>query len=484
MAKLSSLLLLTLSLLLTACGGSDSKKNSAEESVNTKPIAIIEGATDVFIGNELILSGLASTDADNDILTYQWSLISAPDDSTTELASIDVADTSFIPDLIGNYQLQLVVSDGEISSEPIIFFITAATELIANAGDDFEFTMSNSYVTLDGSASEFPSVDGVQFTWSILAAPSESESVILSGNILESFLYADKEGEYVVELEVSNDLGELHRDQVSIFVSKPFKDVVLLKQQLTDNKAKWNAFNITNYQFDFFGPCGSEILCQAGAKIQLLESQKSHIYLPDKEGGSGSVGLNRPVRVSSAEYDNYKSVDELFARIEEVIDTADVVSVYYDTDLGYPTRVTINDAVWFTGLHYSYEKYSVDNLVNLDDVDCTTLTKKNPTIILNIQDELSKEAINSDVTALWQFEDRELHTLTSGEVFPIAAFGIRGEAIDFKNTDPFLIATETGKVSLTLSKEGYKSQTNEFTISDEKCGLIPTEIDVLLEPED
>jgi hypothetical protein len=107
MAKLSSLLLLTFSVLLTACGGSNSKQDSAEGGVNTKPVAVIDGATDVFTGNELILSGVASTDADNDILTYQWSLVSAPDDSTTELASIDVADTSFIPDLIGNYQLQL-----------------------------------------------------------------------------------------------------------------------------------------------------------------------------------------------------------------------------------------------------------------------------------------------------------------------------------------------------------------------------------------
>jgi hypothetical protein len=122
--------------------------------------------------------------------------------------------------------------------------------------------------------------------------------------------------------------------------------------------------------------------------------------------------------------------------------------------------------------------------VNLDDVDCTTLTKKNPTIILNIQDELSKEAINCDVTAQWQFEGGELHTLTSGEILPLAAFNIIGTPINCKNTDLFLIATETGKVSLTLSKEGYKNQTNEFTISDEKCGLIPTEIDILLEPED
>ena len=81
---------------------------------NQMPVANAGGDQLVDLGGLVNLNGTDSFDPDSGPapLAYQWSVISAPIGSTAAVGNADNATASFIPDLVGDYQLQLSVSDG------------------------------------------------------------------------------------------------------------------------------------------------------------------------------------------------------------------------------------------------------------------------------------------------------------------------------------------------------------------------------------
>ncbi|SPP66411.1 PKD domain-containing protein (fragment) [Nitrospira lenta] len=64
------------------------------------------------------LSGSASTDGNGDLLTYSWTLITRPPGSVATLANPTTVSPAFTADLSGSYTVELVVSDGQVSSSP------------------------------------------------------------------------------------------------------------------------------------------------------------------------------------------------------------------------------------------------------------------------------------------------------------------------------------------------------------------------------
>ena len=78
------------------------------------------------VGSEVSLDGTGSKDADNDPLTYAWTLVSAPAGSTATLPEAAATEMVFFtPDVAGTYVVQLVVKDGSADSAPDTVTITA-----------------------------------------------------------------------------------------------------------------------------------------------------------------------------------------------------------------------------------------------------------------------------------------------------------------------------------------------------------------------
>lgn len=139
--------------------------------------------------NPIQLNGWASYDPEGETLSYQWSVISVPGDSSSSNSSFSDTtspDPTFSWDVEGEYVLQLQVSDGNNWSSPdiITFNIEGMDENeapVANAGADVTADVtvtctSSSYVwtcpdcpeeivELDGSGSYDTNGDPLNYEW-------------------------------------------------------------------------------------------------------------------------------------------------------------------------------------------------------------------------------------------------------------------------------------------------------------------------------
>ncbi len=132
---------------------------------NTAPVANAGADQTVEEGTLVTLNGTASSDADNDPLTYLWT---APDGIT--LNDNTLAQPTFTAPEVATsttYEFSLVVNDGKVNSSPDVVVITvtnANTAPVANAGAD-QTVEEGTLVTLNGTASSDADSDPLTYLW-------------------------------------------------------------------------------------------------------------------------------------------------------------------------------------------------------------------------------------------------------------------------------------------------------------------------------
>jgi hypothetical protein len=114
---------------------------------NVKPVADAGVNQTVVLGDTVYLDGSASSDANMDVLTYSWAIVSAPAGSLAQLSNATTVTPSFVPDVEGMYVLSLVVNDGSLDSLPSNVSILA----IAGADvDDFVQALMKAISAING----------------------------------------------------------------------------------------------------------------------------------------------------------------------------------------------------------------------------------------------------------------------------------------------------------------------------------------------
>jgi len=91
---------------------------------NAMPTADAGPDQKVAVGTIVTLDGSGSHDPEGAALTYQWTLIKTPLNSTASLSNPGVAQPTFKADRTGEYIAQLIVNDGVLSSAPDTVVIT------------------------------------------------------------------------------------------------------------------------------------------------------------------------------------------------------------------------------------------------------------------------------------------------------------------------------------------------------------------------
>jgi transcription elongation GreA/GreB family factor len=191
----------------------DGKIDSAITSVsvtastaNAAPVANAGNNQNVTIGSTVTLDGTTSSDANNDSLTYKWTLQSKPSNSSAVISPITSAKPTFKADLAGTYVATLVVSDGKANSDLAVVSILASvanSAPVAKAGVNQNVVVGTS-ITLDGTASSDANGDTLTYRWSLLYKPSTSLATLSSTSFSKPTFTADAVGTYVASLIVND----------------------------------------------------------------------------------------------------------------------------------------------------------------------------------------------------------------------------------------------------------------------------------------
>jgi hypothetical protein len=154
--------------------------------------------------NEITLDGSLSFDSDGDQLAYAWTLVSMPSGSSTVLVRADSPYPVLTPDVSGDYEVQLIVSDGNNNSLPDTVLISDQNlPPVADAGASTTFTIGSA-LFLDGSGSS--DVDGNQlsYQWRIVNAPVGSTVSIVDATSAKASITPDVSGDFILSLIVND----------------------------------------------------------------------------------------------------------------------------------------------------------------------------------------------------------------------------------------------------------------------------------------
>ncbi len=202
---------------------------------NTPPVAEAGPDQRVRLGNTAYLDGSSSVDDDGDELTYQWTISHLADGSKLSVDGItidDVATAHFVPDVTGDFVVELQVDDGRDADTDTVSIEVfdeggddtgattdggstdgggsdsgdiPATTLVVDAGPARSATVGEP-VMLDGTGSS-STAGPLSYSWSLLSAPEGS--AITSGDITDATtsqaqVTPDVEGSFTFQLSASD----------------------------------------------------------------------------------------------------------------------------------------------------------------------------------------------------------------------------------------------------------------------------------------
>lgn len=148
---------------MIGCGGGGS--SSSPDASNVAPVANAGTLQNVTVGTVVTLNGGASSDANNDPLTYSWTLTSVPAFSAATLSGASTVAPTFTADMAGTYVASLTVNDGKVNSTSATVNINAAKADVAigagtagaiNPADSTTYKRSMAVLVADSNGNPVP----------------------------------------------------------------------------------------------------------------------------------------------------------------------------------------------------------------------------------------------------------------------------------------------------------------------------------------
>jgi hypothetical protein len=203
---------------------SDPDEVMISTGLNLPPVADAGEDQTVMINDTVCLDGSGSFDPNGDVIDYEWSMISKPDSSAAMLDNPAAVDPCFVADKKGTYEVQLIVNDGELFSEPDTVIISVGnSKPVADAGND-QNVLVGEVVCLDGSGSQDIDEDPITYKWDIIHKPMGSIAELDDPTAVDPCFSADEPGEYVVQLIVND--GELNSDPDTVMITARIEGVL------------------------------------------------------------------------------------------------------------------------------------------------------------------------------------------------------------------------------------------------------------------
>ncbi len=284
--------------------------DSVEITINKPPVARMEGSETGYSGEEITFNGAASSDEDDDLLTYEWDFQS---DGEIDGQGVEV---THIFEEAGEYIVVLWVFDGrggKDTAELEIVIGVRNTHPVAHAGEDFMVNLDVEF-QFNGTLSYDPDddiggngkidgdeVDNLTYSW------NAGDSDMVTG-IMAEHSYA-KAGEFIAMLTVTDADGLEAHDNVTVTVNTPPEAALNLETTgdiFEDEQLSFSAADSSDadgdtlsYYWDFDSSDGAS----ADLDPDSIKESPTHIYeepgtftvtliVDDGRGGNSTISID------------------------------------------------------------------------------------------------------------------------------------------------------------------------------------------------
>lgn len=171
--------------------------------------------------NSVTLDGSASKDNDGSVVSFKWAKVEGP--ASFSITTPSAAKTTVTGLTSGTYRFELTVTDnGGLSSKATATIVVSPAPVVvppvAIAGENVAITLPVNEVRLSAGQSYDPAGNTINSSWSKLSGP---ESITISNpNNSVTALRNLVEGQYAIQLKVTNALGAAAYDTISVVVKK------------------------------------------------------------------------------------------------------------------------------------------------------------------------------------------------------------------------------------------------------------------------
>jgi PKD domain len=172
-------------------------------STNRKPGVQLVHTPSEIVGTLYTLDASGSSDPDGDPITFLWTILQKPAGSNAALSSPTAAKPNFTPDVAGQYQIRIDVSDNRGGTDGITVTITAGVAPVARVAGVPPVAIG-SLVKLDGSLSSSFNGKPLTYTWGLAGKPPGSVAVLNAANTAKPTFVADVAGIYSLFLFVND----------------------------------------------------------------------------------------------------------------------------------------------------------------------------------------------------------------------------------------------------------------------------------------
>ncbi|MFO7554188.1 MAG: REJ domain-containing protein [Desulfobacterales bacterium] len=194
---------------------------SASDDSNLMPVADAgPDQTLAYVGINVDLDGSRSYDPDGNPITYAWSIIQKPEESSAVLTDPTAVNPTFVADLLGSYVIELKVTDslGLESLTDEVVITSENVKPVADAGVN-QVVVLGDIVNLDGSDSyDVNPDDQLTYSWNIVSKPIESPTELIDSDTVNPYFEANFQGTYILNLVVNDGTVDSDPSDVTISV--------------------------------------------------------------------------------------------------------------------------------------------------------------------------------------------------------------------------------------------------------------------------